>query len=143
MMKCFNVWLVVMCSAVACSAHAEDSVATEKSYLLTPATEPTPLSVGKSCQYKITIAPKSPWVLKTVTPLKADLKATDGIKLMKTTLTAADIVDPKPSAKTITTGCEAQKKGAQTIAAELSFFLCTDQICQRFIDKVDLALDVQ
>ncbi|MBI5509527.1 MAG: hypothetical protein HY903_12315 [Deltaproteobacteria bacterium] len=136
-------FLVFVSVGLSCFAHAEDDKQpADKPYVITPAAQPSPIGVGKPCEYQLTIAPKAPWALKTSTPLKVALRPSDGLKLAKATLSAADVVDPKPEAKTLRTDCEVVKGGTQAVSADLSFFLCTDQICQRYIDKANLQMQV-
>jgi hypothetical protein len=134
-------WLLVM--AVGCSARAEDKKPEDKPYTLTTAAEPSPVATGKPCAYQLSIAPKAPWVLKTATPLKVKLAATAGLKLDKSALTWDDVVDAHSEVKAVRTGCLGAAKGEQKVDADLTFFLCTEEICQRYADKVALPVQVQ
>ena len=115
----------------------------DRPYIIAPAAEPAPVATGKPCQYRLSITPKAPWHLKTTTPLKVQLASTAGLKLTKTTLTWQDAAESTGDAKAVQTGCEGAKAGMQKVDADLSFFLCTDEICQRQTDKVSLPVQVQ
>ena len=135
-------WLVIMTAGGYTARAAEDKAEKAKPYQLQVASEPATVAVGATAQYRLTITPQAPWVLKTTTPLKAKLKPSAGVSLAKTTLTAKEIVDPNSVAKTVATNFSATKSGAQRIAAEVSFFLCTEEICERNADTIDLAVTV-
>ena len=70
--------------------------------------------------------------LKTNTPFKAMVKGSDGVAVSKDKYTAKDFVDEKAAAKTIKTEFTASKSGEGTVNADLTFFLCTDEICKRY-----------
>jgi hypothetical protein len=146
-MMCRKVFLTSISLAIlmlGCSVHADDGKEPgDKPYTLAPAAEPAPVGTGKPCQYRLSITPKAPWELKTSTPLKVQLAATAGLKLAKKTLTWQDAGESQGTAKMVQTGCEGQSAGSQKVDAELSFFLCTEEICQRHTDKVSLSVQVQ
>ncbi len=89
----------------------------------------------------ITIVPKSPLVLKTTTPLAIALECTEGCTVEKPKLDAEDIVDAKTSAKTVRSPLKV-RRGRHRLDGELSFFLCTDEICRRQTDDLTYAFDV-
>jgi hypothetical protein len=134
---------LVMVQTLGCSAKAEDKKPEEKPYTLASVAEPSPIATGKPCAYQLSIAPKAPWVLKTETPLKVKLSASSGLTLAKSTLTWDDVVDAKSVAKAVKTGCQAKAAGQHKVDADLTFFLCTEEICQRYVDKVALPVQVQ
>ena len=84
----------------------------------------------------MTITPKGKQTLKTNTPFKAMVKGSDGVAVSKDKYTAKDFVDEKAAAKTIKTEFTASKAGEGTVNADLTFFLCTDEIkgsdCKRY-----------
>ena len=92
---------------------------------------------GKAGICSLTITPKGKQTLKTNTPFKAMVKGSDGVAVSKDKYTAKDFVDEKTPEKTIKTEFTASKSGEGTINADLTFFLCTDEICKRY--KADAA----
>jgi hypothetical protein len=135
-----SVCVLMLLASAAClgSARGED-----KPYTVTWVSEPqTPRSQQKAL-LTLTIAPREGWVLKTQTPFKATLKAGDAIKLSQTRFSAKDFADPGAAAKTIKAAFEAAAAGSQRIDADLSFFLCTAEVCQRFTDAVGVQIDVK
>ncbi len=118
-----------------CSARAENAPAA-KSYTLAAAVTPPAPKVNEAGQWTLTITPTPPWVLKVETPFTATLKPSPGVTVDKSSLRAADFVDPKSAAKSLRTGFVASSAGDHVITTELTFFLCTDEICQRQKDSV-------
>jgi hypothetical protein len=135
---------LALLAAGACNARAEgEGPSAEKGYTLTAAVDPTPPKKDARAAWQVTIAPKAPWVLKTTTPLTVTLKPSPTVKPEKATLKAEDIVDGTTEAKTVRTGFVATATGDASLDADLSFFLCTDQICQRFKDSVKVGFKVE
>jgi hypothetical protein len=133
-----SLWL-----ATSCAARADDGDEKVKKYMLEARALPAPVHKDTEASFTLTITPRSPWVLKTTTPLRVNLTASDGIELEKSKLDAKDIVDPKADAKSIRTAFTAKSPGEQSIAAKLTFFLCTDEICRRYKDSVDCRFPVK
>jgi hypothetical protein len=92
---------------------------------------------GKAGACALTITPKGKQTLKTTTPFKAMVKGSEGVTPAKEKYTAKDFVDEKAPAKTIETAFTPSKAGEGTVNANLTFFLCTDEICKRY--KADAA----
>lgn len=115
---------------LACRANAEKESPTP--YDVVVATVPTPLVVGSEGRVRLTITPQAPWILKMITPIKVTLMPSAALTLGKTELGKEDIEDPNSAAKTLSTTVKAASAGAHKIDAALSFFLCTDEICQRY-----------
>jgi len=137
--------LTVALMAVGCTARADDGEEEKpnENYTVVAATNPEAVKKDAAATYAITITPKAPWVLKPETPLKITLAPSDGVKVDKTTLTSKDLVDPKTNAKSVETGIAASTVGEHTVAADMSFFLCKEDICQRFRDKLETKITCQ
>ena len=90
------------------------------------------VAAGKAGACALTITPKGKQTLKTSTPFKAMVKGSDGVAVSKDKYTAKDFVDEKTPAKTIKTEFTASKAGEGTVNADLTFFLCTDEVCKRY-----------
>ena len=95
------------------------------------------VAAGKAGACSLTITPKGKQTLKTNTPFKAMVKGSDGVAVSKDKYTAKDFVDVKTPEKTIKTQFTAAKAGEGSVNANLTFFLCTDEICKRY--KADAA----
>jgi hypothetical protein len=133
----FSIALVLL----SCVARATDNK-NPKPYQLHAGIIPSELKVEGPGRFELTITPEAPYLLKVETPFKVVLSASDGLQLAKTELTAKDFVDQKTPAKTVVGELVAKKKGEQQLTAELTFFLCTDEICQRFTDRVTTTVKV-
>ncbi|MEE8408615.1 MAG: hypothetical protein V3T05_03325 [Myxococcota bacterium] len=135
--------LIIVLFTVGCTAHAESK---EKVYSISTATLPEAITTGSDAEFKLTITPNAPWVLKTTTPLKIILEASDGIALVKKKFSNKDIVDEKSDeesdAKSVKAPFKANARGQQKINADLTFFLCTEEICQRYTDEAELSLQI-
>ncbi len=130
--------IVLALSGLACTAYAEGGKPkTVSEYTLAAGSEPAPVTSGSEARYAITISPKAPWVFKTTTPLKIVLTASNKVKLAKSELDAKDILDPDAVPKSVTTTFTAGAKGEHKITALLTFFLCTDEVCKRYSDKIE------
>ena len=90
-----------------------------------------PVKASASSGCNLTITPKEGWVLKTETPFKALLSATEDIELPQVKFSSKDFVDAKAAPKTILTSFTAKKAGAHSIDASLTFFVCSETICKR------------
>ncbi|MBI3180442.1 MAG: hypothetical protein HYZ27_12320 [Deltaproteobacteria bacterium] len=128
---------VLAAGLLACTALAESKSKVAPEYTLTSGSEPAQVTAGSEARYAITIAPKAPWVFKITTPLKIVLTASDQVKLAKRDLDAKDIVDAGAEPKSVATTFTASAKGEHKIAADLAFFLCTDEVCKRYTDKIE------
>ncbi|MEK7705907.1 MAG: hypothetical protein AAB426_13175 [Myxococcota bacterium] len=124
---------------LACSARAEDKPATAP-YELATGVVPSPLAAGGEGRVRLTITPHAPWVLKMVTPLKITLTPSTALTLAKTELGKDDVEDAISAAKTFGTAVKASSAGAHKVDAALSFFLCTDEICQRYETSATIAV---
>lgn len=113
--------------------------APKKNYEL-EVSRPPALEVGKAADVGFTIKPKPGYVLKVQTPFELTLKASPGLTAAKPKLTAKDFVDPKSETKTVKAAVTAVEPGAQSLAADLMFFLCTPAMCERMTDKVEMNL---
>lgn len=101
------------------------------------------VKVGSAGQCDLTITPAEGYVLKTVTPFKGKLSAPAAIALSKDTYAAKDFVDAKAFAKTITAKFTAKAAGDAAIKADLTFFICNDELCKRYKDASTCAATVK
>ena len=107
-----------------------------KDYDLTITQTPAAAVAGQQARITVTIQPHAPWTLKVATPFEASFQGTTGVALEKTKLSSKDFLDVKTPEKAIGVTFTPEQKGEHVISGELSFFLCTDQVCQRFKESV-------
>lgn len=137
-------------------ANAAAEKETEQ-YTLFATTAPAQPQQGNAAVYTLRITPKGLLKLKRETPLTATLTSTPGLTLTQDRFASKDLQDDPPlqkdpppgnsgqqqvTTKRIETTITAQTAGAHTITAQLTFFLCTDQICQRYKDTLALPVTV-
>lgn len=122
---------------VAPAAHAKNK------YTLEVKSDPAEVKQGAKATYEITITPAEGYVLKVETPFKATLKSSDGLTLEKTKFSAKDFADPKAPSKSVKTAFSASKAGPAEIQADVTFFICNDQLCERFQAEPKLTLSVK
>lgn len=114
-----------------------------KEYQLSAVVDPGKLGVGQSGRFALTITPQDPWVLKVETPFEVVLTPSAGMKVEKNKLTGKDFVDPKAPAKSVSTQVTASAVGEQSVTADVTFFLCTPEICKRQRTNVAVKVAVQ
>jgi hypothetical protein len=124
------------------TATAPTEESGEKNYTVNTSLDPDSLGAGQEAELKITITPKEPWVLKTQTPFRAKLSCGSPCNVSKDVLTAEDMVDPKSAEKTVSARLSSNAEGKHKVDADLQFFLCTDEICQRYTDKTAAEFEV-
>ena len=136
---------ITVCSLIlAATALAEDAKPKpEDLYNIIYTGDKDGAKVGTESQCKLTITPKGERVLKKETPFKAMLSGSEGLEIPKTKYTAKDFVDPKTPHKTIQTTFKSTTAGAQVLKADVSFFLCTAEICQRYKDTAQCKIEAK
>jgi len=136
----FGLWAGAGCTA---DVSASEQQAQGKKYTLKVETSPEAVAKAKAATYKITITPKEGFLLKTVTPFKAKLSSSTGIEIAKAAFTAKDFDDPKAAAKSVSTSITCKSAGQNEIDADLTFFICNDELCERFKEKPKLTFAVK
>ena len=130
--------LVGLCLTFNIPSHAQESPPYAIEFSISPK------AVDQAgAELKLTIAPKNGWVLKKQTPFKVTLSPSDGIRLGQSTFDSKDFTDPEAKSKTIGTKIQRESPGPKKISANLSFFLCSAEICQRFTDKAELSFSAK
>ena len=123
-------------------AAEEGEAAKEKDYSVLVETAPADLAQNGTGILTVTVKPKAPWALKVTTPFEANLTATAGVELGKPKLTSKDFVDPKATDKQVAAPFSVKAGGAQAIHTALNFFLCTEQVCQRYKEAIETKLQI-
>lgn len=136
---------MLVCTLLAALAlQAPDATEVAKDFDIQFSNASTPIKSGVDSQLVITIVPKNSWIVKSTTPLNITLSATPAVKFTKTKLDTKDLLpEQKPPTETVGVTFSAPQKGAYTIHADMSFFLCTEQVCQRFTAKREHKIKVE
>ncbi len=112
------------------SAPARAPKTEPKDYAVSVAA-PEAVPVGSESEITVTITPKAPWRLKVETPFSAVVRASEAVVLAKSKIGVKDILNPKSDAKSFKIAFTPQIQGEHTLASDLSFFLCTSEMCKR------------
>ena len=135
---------LVMAAGCASSADAaDDKSAAKKKYAVALGATPAKVVKDKEAKVKVTITPADGYVLKVETPFKAKLSCADGIEITKDSFSAKDFDDPKAAAKSVTTAFKATAAGKAEISADLTFFICNENLCERFKEKPQMSFSVK
>lgn len=123
-------------------AGKEEAPLQPTNYELRVAASPTHLEAGQPASYTLTIVPKGEYVLKEETPLSLKLVGSEGVTLAQNTFNNGAIAGQPTPEKTVSAEFKATP-GTHTIDGELSFFLCTPKLCERFTATPKLAFKVE
>lgn len=145
-----RIWLavVVIGGLMACrQARASDEVDPSKLYEVSSAGSTEKLKVGEKGTVVIAITPKAGAHVSDEAPLKIELSGSN-VKLAKQKLTGADSVAKKDPAKEgVSPRFEVPFTGGvagkSTLEAKMSFFICTDKLCEKQKRDVTLAVLVE
>jgi hypothetical protein len=120
---------MIAASLLALSVDGRAEENDTKDFTIVAATDPATVKTTADANFTITITPTPPWVLKAETPLKVTLAPSEGVEVATAVLTAKHLDTATGSVRT---GLAAKRTGQHTVAADMSFFLCKEDICQRF-----------
>lgn len=127
--------------------HAQDDKkkdrATKDDYRIDTSGSSSEVTVGADGVIKLVLTPKNGTKIHPQAPLEVKLSEPDGIKLEKRKLSRGDISDKKAKDPTLSTELSGQKAGSYSVNADVSFFLCTDEWCQRMTDRVSIPIKVK
>ncbi len=127
--------------------HAEDAPkkerATKDDYQIDTSGSSSAVSVGNDGVIKLVLVPKNGTKIHPQAPLEVKLSQPDGIKLEKRKLGRGDVADKAAKQPALSTDVSGQKPGSYTVDADVSFFLCTDEWCQRMTDRVSIPIKVE
>lgn len=102
----------------------------------------TALSNGGDGFFVLQIRAKNGTKVHPEAPLEVSLKSDEALQLEKAKLGRGDANQPDDTTTELRTSFHARQNGTHTLAAELSFFLCTDTWCQRMTDRVETSVVV-
>lgn len=119
-----------------------DDKATKDDYVLETQGTVKDLKVGAEGPFSLVVRPKGDKKIHPQAPFEVTLKPSAGLKPAKGKLNRSDVVDKAAKAPEVKTTLRATGKGAQTVDADVSFFICTDAWCQRMTDRVSVTVQV-
>ena len=114
------------------------------------------LTLALSTQVSAKDFPDKPYSLKTKgtttqakgfkvsreAPMKIKLKS-NGLTLEKSKLGQKDVVNKKGDFSQFNVSFGAPASGSQSVAANAVFFICNENICQRKVEKLEVAVNVK
>src|SRR5438552_2290259 len=121
--------------AVSPRPAAGDNKATKDDYELDVSGTDAKIKAGSDGKFSLVIKPKNAMKVHPEAPLEVTFKDPKGVKPGKLKLGRNDVVDKASKAPEVRTTLHADKAGAYTVEASVSFFLCTDAWCQRMSDR--------
>jgi hypothetical protein len=121
---------------------AEDK-ATKEDYELDTSGTDAKIKAGGEGKFSLVVKPKNGKKVHPDAPFEVTFKDPKGVRPAKTKLGRNDVVDKASKAPEVRTTLKADKAGATTLEASVSFFLCTDAWCQRMTDRVSVPITVE
>ena len=113
----------------------------DKPYTLKTKGTTTQVKKGAKGAYALQIIPAKGFKVSREAPMKIKLKSS-GLKLEKSKLGQKDVHDKKSTDVSFQVGFDAPKTGGQSVDANAVFFICNENICQRKVEKVKVAISV-
>lgn len=90
--------------------------------------------------FVLTFQAKQDWTIKEQTPLRVDLILPSNTTSKHTKFTQTDLKTTNKKTGTLRTSIATQGEGNQEMGIKMSFYLCTDKICQRFQGEFTIPL---
>jgi hypothetical protein len=87
---------------------------------------------GKATTYTLTMHPKPGYKIKVETPFKAALSSDKEALFTPSSFTNKDFIDPETPNKSISSLLTPKTKGIHKIKADVTLFVCNEQLCERF-----------
>lgn len=135
--------LTALIAIASMTPSASASSADDKKYDLQMSVSKSLLKKGEEGTVTITISPREGFELKTATPFKALLVGSQTLELSRTTFNNKDFADPKAAAKSVQSSFIPAQTGQQSISADLTFFICNDELCERLKDQAKVDFNVK
>lgn len=105
---------------------------------------PKTLTKGKSGELAVTISAREGWKLSLEAPLSIKFKAPGNITLKKTKLGVKDAAPDKTKQNyAFPTTMTGTGSGAAKVEANITYFMCTEEVCKRFKAKKEVALQIK
>ena len=123
------------------SAEASAKDFPDKPYTLKTQGTTTQVKAGKTGQFALQIIPAKGFKVSREAPMKIKLKSS-GLKLEKSKLGQKDAHDKKSTSPQFSVGFQAPSSGGQSVDANAVFFICNENICQRKLEKLKVAISV-
>ena len=133
---------VVAAPALGADAVQKKERATKDDYRIDVSGSSGEVRVGEDGVIKLVLVPKNGTKIQPQAPLEVKLSEPEGVVLEKRKLGRGDLADKDAEQPSLSTSLRGQKAGSYSIDADVSFFLCTDEWCQRMTDRVSIPVKV-
>jgi len=130
--------------ALALPAAASDGANAASTYKVVTDGSSRTLEVGKKGKVVVDVVPLEKGIhVNREFPLKYKVEPSAGLKVDKTEWKREDAVDPKAENPTFQIPVTATAKGAQQVAVQMRFAICSDAWCVPQTKTVTIAIDVK
>lgn len=102
----------------------------------------TELKAGAPGLFKLSIRPATGFHVSPEAPLKIGLEG-HGVELEKKSLGHGDAQDKNSQAPQFAVKFAAAAAGAQSIAVDATFFVCSEKLCERKSEKLNVPITVK
>jgi hypothetical protein len=123
------------------AAEATNKDFPDKPYTLKTQGTTTQVKTGAKGEYALQIIPAKGFKVSREAPMKIKLKSS-GLTLEKSKLGQKDVSEKKGESVSFQVGFDAPKTGGQSVDAKAVFFICNENICQRKVEKLKVAVNV-
>jgi hypothetical protein len=130
---------ILMAGALAIGAQNAEAI---KHYTFDTSGTSQEVQAGKGGNLKLAIKPEAGFHVSPDAPLKISLSG-EGVELSKKALGHEDAKDKKSEAPEFEVKFGAVEAGQKSIAVEAMFFVCSEKICERKVEKVTVAVNVK
>lgn len=140
--------IALLCAFLALPALAQErpaaeDKATKDDYELDTSATDAKIKAGGDGTFSLVVKPKNGKKVHPDAPFEVTFKDPKGVRPAKTKLGRNDVVDKASKSPEVRTTLKAEKAGATTLEASVSFFLCTDAWCQRMTDRVSVPITIE
>jgi hypothetical protein len=136
----FAVALAVVLPAV---AQADARVDAAKAYRIETSQSPLKVKKGETGQAKVTVVPRSDAHVSPEAPLTMTVSAGPGLELPKQKLGRPDAKSTDAKGVEFDVPFVAKQTGKDELKAQVTFFICTEKLCERQKRDVSLAVVVE
>lgn len=125
---------------LACKGEAQEA---DVSKLYRVEASASPVKAGETGTFHVAIRPNGDAHVKPETPFRGKISATGPLTVSKTQIGYTDHVKVENQGPVFEIPFQATGPGAGELKADLTFFVCTAELCQRTTNQVSVPVQVQ
>jgi hypothetical protein len=135
---------VVACAlAVPAFAQADAHADAAKAYTIETSQGPLKVKKGETGQAKVTVVPRSDAHVSPEAPVSVTVSAGPGLELPKQKLGRPDAKATDAKGVEFQVPFVGKQQGKELLQAQVTFFICTEKLCERQKREVALAVVVE